>query len=183
MDSLSGTLLVAAPGLTDPNFNRTVILVLEHGTNGALGLVLNRPGTRTLPALWDEEEHGPCPVDLPVMTGGPLVGPLMVLYSDGTTADREVVPGVSFAMGKDVLAPLVADASRPVRVFAGYAGWGGGQLEEELRGGAWMVTTATAPFVFGDADVLWDRVSRRVADERLVSTLRVRHVPEEPWYN
>ncbi len=183
MDSLSGTLLVASAARSDPNFTRTVILVLEHGTNGALGLVLNRPGPRHLEAIWDDDAHGPCPVDLPVMTGGPLVGPLMVLHANPTLAEREIVPGVFFAMGKGPLAALVADGSEPVRVFAGYAGWGGGQLEEELEEGAWVVATATSQFVFGDGDTLWTKASRHVADERLVTALRVRHVPEKPWYN
>jgi putative transcriptional regulator len=183
MGSLSGKLLVASPDLTDPNFARTVILVVEHGAGGALGLVLNRAGPARLDAIWDETADGPCPVGIPAMAGGPLEGPLMVVHGPAADAQREIVADVSFSLGADRLVALVAEGCLPVRVFIGYAGWGGDQLEDELRAGAWTVTTATADFVFADPDTLWDRVTRHVADTRLAAALRIRHVPAEPWHN
>lgn len=183
MGSLSGKLLVASPDLTDPNFARTVILVVEHGAGGALGLVLNRAGPTRLEAVWDETADGPCPAGIPAMAGGPLEGPLMVVHGPAADAQREIVADVSFSMGADRLVALVAEGCLPVRVFVGYAGWGGDQLEDELRAGAWTVATATADFVFADPDTLWDRVTRHVADTRLAAALRIRHVPAEPWHN
>ncbi|MFM8283219.1 MAG: YqgE/AlgH family protein [Planctomycetaceae bacterium] len=183
MESLSGKLLVASPRLADPHFDRAVVLVLEHGEQGALGLVLNRPGRRQLADIWDEDDHGPCPVERTVAVGGPLDGPLMAIHADPDLAEREVVPGVYFAMRSDLLAALVAAAAEPLHVFTGYAGWGSGQLEGELEAGAWGVADATAEFVFGDGDTLWRRATTHVSDTTLVETLRIRHVPGKPWYN
>jgi putative transcriptional regulator len=183
MGSLSGKLLVASPALDDPNFARTVVLLVEHDKGGALGLVLNRPGAKHLEALWDETVHGPCPPDLSVMTGGPLEGPLLALHTDPVTGEREIVPGIYLAMRKDLLVALVRDAHPPLRIFIGYAGWGAGQLEAEVAAGDWTIAAATDEFVFGDTDSMWRRVVRHIADRQLAATLRIRHVPVKPWHN
>lgn len=183
MDSLSGKLLVASPHLPDPNFARTVVLLIHHEDQGAFGLVLNRPSNKNLKALWDEAIHAPCPVDLPVMIGGPLEGPLMAVHANPALSEREIVPGIHFATHKDLLTALVAEGCQPLRVFTGYSGWGQGQLEAELEAGAWTVTDATCDFVFGDEATLWRRVAKHISDEILVEGLRVKHVPEQPWYN
>ena len=183
MDSLSGKLLVASPALDDPNFTKTVVLLIEHESGGALGLVLNRPGSAHLDGVWEESAHGPCPLDLAVMTGGPLQGPLLVLHANPAMAEREIVPGVNLAMRKDLLVRLVRDGSGPLRVFVGYAGWGAGQLEAELEAGDWTITAATSALVFGDWDTVWQRAKTNVADRRLAAALRIKHVPRQPWHN
>ena len=78
---------------------------------------------------------------------------------------------------------LVSDGHSPLRVFAGYSGWGAGQLEAEVGGGDWTTTTATSDFVFGDTDALWRRVSRHIADTTLAAALRIKHMPAQPWHN
>jgi putative transcriptional regulator len=183
MESLSGKLLVASPRLNDPNFSRTVVLLVEHDRGGALGLVLNRPGNQSLDSMWDDLVDGACPQDLAVLVGGPLEGPLLALHADSTLAERGIVPGVFLAMRKDLIVSLVVDGSRPLRVFAGYSGWGAGQLESELAADDWAIADATSDFVFGDADSLWQRVTTRIADTKLARALRIKHVPAEPWHN
>jgi putative transcriptional regulator len=183
MGSLAGTLLVAAPKLNDPNFTRTVVLLVEHDRGGALGLVLNRPGAERLDSIWDESAHGPCPSDLPVMNGGPLEGPLLALHAVPTMTDRDIVPGVFLAMRKDLVITLVRDERAPLLVFAGYSGWGAGQLEAELEAGDWTTTAATSELVFATADTLWQRVSRQIADTNLAAVLRIKHRPAKPWHN
>ncbi len=183
MASLGGCLLVATPDLDDGNFSQTVVLVVQHDDEGAFGLVLNRAGTMPLATVWKEIEGGPCPIDMPVQIGGPVAGPLVAVHGDPALAEHEILPGMYFARDGDLLAALVAAGTRPMRVFAGYSGWGPGQLEAELETGSWSVTAATHDFVFGDDGVLWRRVSRHVADERLISWLRVPHAPERPWHN
>ena len=183
MSTLSGKLLIAAPRMSDPNFGRSVVLVIHHERDGAFGLVLNRPGGQRLAAVWEETVQEPCPLDAPLYIGGPVEGPLMALHTDRHRSEKDVAPGVHFARDKDHLLALVAEAHQPLRVFAGYSGWGRGQLEQELERGDWTVTTATAPLVFGDEAAMWRRVSRHAADEAIVATLRIKHVPGEPWHN
>ena len=162
---LKGRLLVASPTMQDPNFDRTVVLVLEHNAEGALGVVLNRP-TETalggaLPA-W-----GPLAADPPVVFVGGPVAP------DAAIGLARAVP----AGDGDGWAPLfdgygTVDLGREpdavearvdgVRVFAGYAGWGPGQLEGELAAGGWVVVDAAAddPLCV-DPGRLWEAVLRR----------------------
>lgn len=180
MDSLAGKLLVASADLADPNFERTVVLVVYHDDEGAFGLVLNRVAEIRLAAAWQAWMKEPCAIDAPVMIGGPVTGPPVALHDDTALADEDVVPGVCFSRSTELLVMLVADKTEPLRVFAGYAGWGPGQLEGELEGGSWGVIAATHDLVFGDEATLWDRANRLLADERLITWLRVRHAPARP---
>lgn len=176
MDTLSGQLLVASADLTDPNFFQTVVLMVEHDEEGALGLVLNRTTAVTLKAAWAQWAAEPCGIDAPLMNGGPVTSPLAALHTDPALAEREVVPGVFFAREGDLLAALVAAHAEPLRVYAGCSGWGPGQLEAELEAGAWAVTPAEPEFIFGDEALLWGRVRRHMADLRLSGWIGVRHV-------
>jgi putative transcriptional regulator len=158
--SLAGSFLIARPTLEDPNFSRTVVLLLAHGDEGAFGLVVNRPAVaKGLP--------------FPVFVGGPCPSPgLMILHGhptwakpaedEGGPATPEVVAGVfvgdeaSLERAKE--APQEEDLR--LRVFTGYSGWGGGQLEGELAAGAWAVAPATASLLFDTpAEELWDRLA------------------------
>jgi putative transcriptional regulator len=114
MGSLAGHLLVAAAKLNDPNFARTVVLLVEHDRGGALGLVLNRPGDERLETVWDESANGPCPSDLVLMNGGPLEGPLLALHSIPAMTERDIVPGVFLAMRKKLVVTLLRDGHVPL---------------------------------------------------------------------
>lgn len=157
-------LLVAAPPLADRNFDRTVVLLLEHSPMGAVGVVLNRPGeTAVEEALpgWERLAAEPSQV----FVGGPVGGDAAI----GLGRARHPTAGSGWeplvgAVGTidlhrdplDVLGDIEA-----VRIFAGYAGWGAGQLEGELEAGAWIVLPAVPDDVLGPADDLWRRVLRR----------------------
>lgn len=183
MAPLSGRLLVASRHLDDPNFGRTVVLLIHHEPRGTFGLVLNRPGPERLEAVWRDTVHRPCALDQPLLVGGPVEGPLMALHADADHSEQEVIPGVHFTRQKDHLLELVSRSARPLSVFAGYSGWGGGQLEAELARGDWDVVDATAAIVFGDESTLWSRASRRAADDRLAALVRARHAPSRPDAN
>ena len=183
MGSLSGHLLVAAAKLNDPNFSRTVVLLVEHDQGGALGLVLNRPGAESLDRVWDESLNGPCPADVVVMNGGPLEGPLLALHANSVMTERDIVPGVFLAMRKDLVVTLVRDNHAPLLVFAGYSGWGAGQLDAEVAAGDWRIAPATSDLVFGDQHSLWQRATTHVADTNLAAALRIKHRPAKPWHN
>ncbi len=174
-DTLRGQLLVAAPILSDPNFHRTVVLVAEHGDEGAMGLVLNRPtdtpvGT-ALPELAPLAGD-----DDPVYLGGPvaLESVLAVAELDDPDDASDLLFGtVGFVQEPDV--PVLRG-----RVFVGYAGWSAGQLEEELAEEAWLVLPAEADDLFSaDPDGLWSTVLRRQGGPYALLSL----MPPDPSLN
>ncbi len=153
-------LLVAAPGLPDPNFETTVVLLLEHGEGGALGVVLNRPSDVALAETLDEWE--PYAADPAVIfVGGPVdhdaVLALTRMHGDEELGVRPVTDEIGLVDLE--LSPAAAGLRGPVRVFAGYAGWGAGQLEGELQAGTWFIIDAEPGDVFSeDPAELWRSV-------------------------
>ena len=162
MTSLRGQLLIAAPALVDPNFRRTVVLIGEHSEEGALGVVLNRASETPVDEAVPElavlvEGMGD------VHVGGPVQPSAIVVLADFEEPPDDgalVVDSVGFLPAEvepDSLGPL-----RRARVYVGYAGWGPGQLDDELDEGSWIVEPALAEDVFtDDPDDLWSAVLRR----------------------
>lgn len=183
MKSFEGHLLVASPYLLDPNFARAVVLLIQHTDKGALGVVLNRPIDKVVKELWEEIGGEPCECEQPLRLGGPVSGPLMALHSHESLSEIEVRSGVYFAASKDNLEQLVQQREHAFRLYVGHAGWGSGQLENELEEGAWMTVPATAEHVFYDGDDLWKKVAADIGKAMLVSVLKVKHVPEDPSMN
>jgi putative transcriptional regulator len=183
--STAGRLLVATPSLTDPNFERTVVLMLEHSDEGALGLVLNRPSPLELSGAlpeWDGFAASP-PV---VFVGGPVnQGSVIALARAGSTEPSDAWTPITGLDGLGVL-DLGKDpyefgiAVEEVRVFTGYAGWGPGQLEMELREAAWFVVNAVPEdALVTDPDTLWPSVLRRQGG----ALARVAMYPPDPSVN
>ncbi len=179
--SRHGRLLVAAPALEDPNFRRTVVLMLEHSPEGALGLVLNRPtplvSREALPAgladLMPEDER--------VFQGGPVQPEAVILLADFEDASK----AATIAFGTVGIVDPEAESAghggvRAIRAFGGYAGWGAGQLERELAEDAWVDAPADAADVFTDDHRgLWSRVlERKGGSWRLIARM-----PEDPTVN
>lgn len=181
--SFAGELLVASPALLDPNFRRTVVLVLRHDDDGALGLVLNRPLPMTtgeaLPA-WQQA------VSLPgnLFQGGPvgLDGALglatLTPSADAPLVDRLVGPFGLLDLNADPAEGLPGVTG--VRVFVGHAGWAGGQLEAEVESGDWYVLRPDpADVTTPDPAALWRRVLRRQGGELAIVSMS----PEDPSLN
>jgi len=163
VDSLRGQLLISGAALLDPNFRHTVVLIGEHNADSALGVILNRPLSLTV------EEAVPLLAELVppgerIFQGGPVQPQQPVLLAEfayAGLADLPVFGSVGFLTG-DVPAEAQSGILR-ARVFAGYAGWGAGQLEAELESGSWIVGKATEDDVFGSApETLWRRVLERM---------------------
>ncbi len=165
-----GRLLVASPRLQDPNFDRSVVLVLEHDQDGTLGLVLNRPTITPVAEIlapWAEcADQAPPAV---VFGGGPVSPDVAVGLAGLSTASDD--PGSLPVVGRIGLVDLSTAPSTqalpvmPVRVFAGYAGWGPGQLGAEMAEGAWFVVDAQAQdLVAKEPADLWRSVLRRQGD-------------------
>ncbi len=180
MESLRGRLLISSGSLFDPNFRHTVVLVGEHSAEGALGVVLNRPMDVTvaeavpvLAALVGGDE--------PLFEGGPVQPSNPVLLAElahPELADLLIFGTVGFLVGS------VSEDARPgilrARVYAGYSGWGPGQLEREMAEGSWILEPAQEDDVFTDApDTLWSRVLERKGPEYH----RLSRMPFDPSMN
>ncbi|HMK62426.1 MAG TPA: YqgE/AlgH family protein [Acidimicrobiales bacterium] len=164
---LGGRLLVATPQLEDPNFTRTVVLILEHDEPGAVGVVLNRPLRVEVAEILDpwEELAAEAPPSV-VFSGGPVspdavIGLAQAVSSEVSGEWKSVVGGVG------VVDLSVSPVDQPVvlrsaRLFSGYAGWGPGQLESEVADGGWFVIDAVAGDVMADQPQrLWHDVLHR----------------------
>jgi putative transcriptional regulator len=177
-----GRLLVATPPLVDPNFDRTVVLLLEHNDDGALGIVLNRPSDTVLTAVlpeWHEYASAPGVI----FNGGPVATEAVIALarggSDATEGWVSVLDTVgSVDVGRDPaeLGPQL----RALRVFVGYAGWAPGQLEVELEQEAWFVAPARPDDPFcSHPDRLWHDVLRRQRGRVAMFA----NFPEDPTVN
>jgi putative transcriptional regulator len=160
---LQGRLLIAAPAIGDPRFDHTVLLVCVHDQHQAMALVLNRPmpGLNAPSLLRRLGIAGDAP-DAPVLYGGPVERERgYVVHTDDYRASHStlsVAPGLALTDTREVLDALGDDQRRPRRYLLalGYAGWGAGQLESEIRQGAWLTCEADEALVFGrDYDELW----------------------------
>lgn len=157
MSTLRGALLLAAPSLTDPSFERSVVLVSEHTPDGAMGIVLNRPSTVTVGEAVPQLEQAVAP-EAAVFVGGPVASSSIVFlaeFLDPAFAALLVFGRIGFPSAHTDAATLAAVTGR-CRVFAGYAGWGPGQLDAELERHDWIAERADPEDVFTLApDALW----------------------------
>ena len=185
MEYLKGQLLIAAPQLTDPNFNRTVVLMIEHDENGAFGVVLNRPTDKTIEDAWHEVDAEPCHCLKTIHVGGPVMGPLLAIHTCDRLAEAEIMPGVFLATQRDHIDELVRQHDEPFQLYSGYAGWGKGQLEGELEQGGWITREAKCDHIFeeDDEDGLWERVGKEITEDVLGGALNIRHFPDDPSLN
>ncbi len=167
---LTGHFLVSDIDLRDPNFHRTVVLMITHDHTGAFGLVVNRPSPFTLVEVVEGLEGSP-PASLPVFLGGPVQREfLFILHAQlpsplGSGPVEHPLKGVVFEPAtRHALEWLQGEFGRRrgkerpgVRFYAGYSGWGPGQLEGELEAGSWVVIKATPEIVFHpDAAAAWE---------------------------
>jgi putative transcriptional regulator len=164
VESLRGTLLVAAPALADPNFQRTVVLVTEHTDEGAMGLVLNRPTETTVVEAAPELAPLTGPEER-VHQGGPVQPRAVVVlaeFADPDAAAHLVIDDIGFVRADADLEEMGFETRRG-RVYAGYAGWGPGQLEDELEDEGWIVVEDPLPdeLFSPGPDGLWHDVLER----------------------
>lgn len=165
--SLKGQLLLAGRQLRDPNFFRSVVLMVEHNAQGAMGLVLNRPGQARVSGALGEERDDVPPIHDLLFEGGPVepqalfVVHQIVRLRKGCTT---VLPKVYLGGGQDAFEDFLSWLSShkkskgPYRVFNGCSGWGPGQLDRELKRGDWMLLPATSEHVFeADPYSLWEQ--------------------------
>jgi putative transcriptional regulator len=180
--SLKGNLLIASPKLRDPNFFRSVILLIQHDENGSLGLILNHPLKVSVQDAWKQLSQSPCELGGTLHRGGPCEGVLMALHTDIEASDIQVIDGVYFSRAKDAIEQVVSHAGS-ARLFVGYAGWSPGQLEAEISDGAWLLAPATTEQIFQSEHGSWEVLMRALSRESLGQWLNPESLPEDPSVN
>ena len=184
MQSLKGHLLIATPDLSSPIFSRSVILLLEHGEEGATGVILNKPTNATMTDLSGRIFDEGFEWDKPLHLGGPVVGPLMVLHTVEEMADREVIPGVFQTLEATKVQHVIGHKTQPSLVVANYAGWSPGQLESEIESDSWLIMPARAEHIFWAlGDDLWKATANEITITNLSVLLGLRHIPADPSVN
>ena len=180
MASLAGHFLIASPKLLESNFARSVVLIVQHGDEGALGLIVNRPLETSVQEVCEKVLEVHCAADGVLYQGGPCEGPLMVVHTDEDRSDVRVKPGVHFTTDRENIEWLLAHASGPVKYFVGYAGWAAGQLESELSTGSWLTLPAEDEQIFKPGDDLWSKV---LATATLSKWIDPSRIPDDPSMN
>lgn len=159
-DSLRGQFLIAAKHLRDNNFFKAVVLMLEHSDEGAMGVVINHPMdvsvSSALSKHFEMSRAGQC-----LLAGGPVEENALLILHNSRDYDQEhdaIVPGVFVGTSPDVFERVVESSLEAnddddssdfeFRIYAGYSGWGAGQLEQEMSRGDWFSVPASADFVF-----------------------------------
>ena len=174
-DAFKTALLLSMPQLQDPNFARTVVLLCEYNPDGAFGLVLNRPTTVAASEMVRLEPPVVAGNDMPLWIGGPVEPQRgWILLGDEPEADFKCIRdglylSTSLTLLRDVLEARPAPRAR---VLAGYAGWGPGQLDDELAQSAWLVGDVDLDIVFDvSAGEMWETAIRRLgADPSSLTT-------------
>jgi putative transcriptional regulator len=180
---LAGHFLVASRYLRDPNFAQSVVLMIEHNEQGALGVVINRPSDKSVREVWELIGYDPCDRDDLIYVGGPVPGPLVALHPLEAFSEYEVMPGLYVSKNRDALDLIVRKKGVPLRLCSGNAGWGSGQLESEMEAGGWLSTRATVEDVLGDHESIWKTVTQRIGLEIMAPSVDKEHMPPDASLN
>jgi putative transcriptional regulator len=189
MHSRTGQLLIAASDLRDPNFFRSVVLIIQDGQEqGTLGLVLNRPLGATVKDAFEEELHIACADESPLYRGGPVEQMLTLLHTNSDIGDIEVIAGVYFTSRKESIESILlmsgeSEVGKPTkrRFFVGYSGWSVGQLDAEIEAGGWILHPATEEHIFEmTTEEQWNKL---IAEVTLGKWVKPDRVPEDPTVN
>jgi putative transcriptional regulator len=176
---LAGSLLVAHPGLLDPNFRRTVVLLSAHSDEGAMGVIINRPLNRTLADISGDFALGELAA-VPVFCGGPVQEKQLILSAWEAT-DEEGVFKLYFGLDPEKASELKRTHEQiELRAFVGYSGWTSGQLEGEIGQNAWVIAPVDNAIISAEeGEKMWRSVIARISPElRLLA-----EAPDDPQRN
>jgi putative transcriptional regulator len=184
MQSLKGQLLIATPQLSSPMFSRSVVLILDHSDEGAMGVIVNQPISTTISDLagkvFDEDFEWNKPLHL----GGPVPGSLLVIHTMQVLGGQEISPGVFVTLDASSVQELIRERVEPSLVIANYAGWGPGQLEGEFNWDSWITLPATSEHVFWTGEKeLWNVLVSQVNARKLSDFLGLKTHSVDPTWN
>jgi putative transcriptional regulator len=182
--SLKGQFLLASQSLTDPNFSRTVVYIFDHTSEGAAGVVINRPSKLTIEELSTKIYGSTIEWDKPIHVGGPVGGPLVMIHENADLADDEIEAEIYRTVDPDKIQEMLHEQVEPSLLVANYAGWGPMQLEGELSEGSWEIKPATREHIFwnGIKD-LWDLLTGEIQASQIAEMLRIQRQSGNPNLN
>ena len=164
-DFTQGKALLASPYLQDPNFFQSVVYMVRHTEEEAFGLIVNRQTEHSLKSVFDKAANTVLERDGWLYFGGPVEWPLVALHDQPDLADLTCSNGIYLTTDRDNLLPLLHRTEARVKIFAGFSGWGAGQLESELDTGSWFVTDIRLEQVLEDCDDLWKSLLYQVGHQ------------------
>jgi putative transcriptional regulator len=181
--SLQGNCLLASPFMDDPNFYRSVVYLVRHTEEHSFGLILNRPTDFRLEKVVSMVCDLSCVHDGPLYCGGPVDGPLVALHDQSQIGGEDCIDGLKLCSDQDELKKLFVCKEAKLKLFDGFAGWGPGQLEEELESGSWLVTDIDAELMLcGDTEI-WESLVRRIGQNILAVDEKISDSPIDPQWN
>lgn len=151
------------PQLQDPNFEKSVVLMVEHNAAGSMGIVINRQSKLTIGELGRNQHLAVSQLreNQPICVGGPVDPYRGFVLHDSTEVEErtELLPGLFLSVTSEALAPLLQNDDATLRLCLGYAGWGAGQVERELELGSWLFTEASTEVALStESGQIWNRV-------------------------
>jgi putative transcriptional regulator len=153
MNSLAGQLLIAPDIESDPDFIKTVILLIQHSEQQAVGVVLNRPSGKTIEEAWTGKRNWKS--QQCIYSGGPVPGPLMAVHTCQPLGEIEILSGVYYSVQKKNIEKIAAGSDFLCKIFDSHTGWGPGQLEQWLEEKAFRILPATSESIFDVSDNVW----------------------------
>ncbi len=178
----TGRILISEPFLNDPNFKRTIILLAEHGEDGSVGFILNKPTGYNIHEVIEDFPR----FDAPIYYGGPVqLNTLQFIYKGEEIIDGsvEIIPGVYWGGSFDLLKAVISSGSVSAddfRFFLGYSGWSEGQIDEEIELNSWIIAETNAEDIFSkDADNLWRDILKSMGKKFAI----LASFPENPSVN
>jgi putative transcriptional regulator len=180
MQSLAGQLLIASTQLLDPNFIHTVLIMVHHNDEGALGLILNRPSNTTVKDACLQVLGAECEVPGILQHGGPCEGPLMVVHPHETQSDTRILPNIFFTTDRAKIEWIMQHEPEGSKYFVGYAGWSPGQLEAELKIGSWLIRPASPEDIFDADEDLWQILMTQITMGKYIHPSKI---PDDPSLN
>lgn len=175
---------MARPELTDSNFAKTVIYLFDHSPEGAAGVVINRPSKLTMEDLSTKIFGKTVHWDKPIMVGGPVGGPLLIVHRDSDWADEEVQSDVYRTVDPDKIHQILERRIEPSLLIANYAGWGPNQLEMEIKERSWEVLKSVPDQIFWtEVKELWDVLMGEIHSRNLAQTLNLKRLNQNPDFN
>jgi putative transcriptional regulator len=184
--SLAGYLTVAAPGVQDPVFARSVCIIVEHSPERTVGIMLNRPLELDTNPLWEQLLEGaekPTHAVSHVNFGGPQNGPVLAIHDHKQLAEGGNNQGVYLSAQTETLKKLAQVAPQHCRLFIGHAVWQVSQLEQEIVNGDWHVLPAIPELVFADEVHMWTRSIQAVGNGIIQCATGVTSLMEHPYLN
>jgi putative transcriptional regulator len=169
--------------MDDPNFFRSVVLMVQHTDEHSIGLILNRPTDFSLEKVVSMVCEEKCVHDGKLYCGGPVEGPLIALHDNPNISGESCFDGVKICTRQEDLIMLFQSKTSKLKLFDGMAAWGPGQLEEELETGSWLVTDIDADVVLGNEPEIWDTLVRRIGQDVLLVDENITDTPTNPEWN